>query len=92
MIDDEFEAGVLAFDVTTADLLRACEPVAEQLAALMTLLDAMARVDVELPPAIALHVADRPTLLPERELRELALHRLLDAIACRAAADTLVPF
>lgn len=84
--------GVLAFDVTTVELLRACEPVAEQLAALMTLLDSMARVDVELPPAIAVHVADRPVRLPDAELREMSLHRLLDAIVCRAAADNMVPF
>lgn len=83
---------VYAFDVTTADLLHACEPVAEQLAALMTMLDAMARVDVELPPAIALHIRNEPATLPERELRELSLHSLLDAIACRAAADAMVPF
>jgi hypothetical protein len=83
---------VLAFDLTTVQLLKACEPIAEQLAALMTLLEAMAHVDVELPPALALHVGDGNGLLPERELRELSLHRLLDAIAARAAADDLVPF
>lgn len=90
MLDDG--AGILAFDLTTAQLLEACEPVAEQLAALMTLLEAMARVDVELPPAIAAHVSDDPVRLPEPELRELSLHRLLDAIAARAAADHMVPF
>ncbi len=89
---DDGEMGVLAFDVTTADLLAACEPVAEQLAALMILLESTLRVDMELPPAVGLHVRDTPALLPERELRELSLHRLLDAIACRAAADNLVPF
>jgi hypothetical protein len=91
MLDDG-EDGVLAFDVSIADLLAACEPVAEQLAALMVLLESILRVDMELPPAIAAHVRDEPAVLPERELRDLSLHRLMDAIACRAAADNLVPF
>jgi hypothetical protein len=91
MIDDG-EMGVLAFDVSIADLLSACEPLAEQLAALMVLLEATLRIDTELPPAIAMHIREDPATLPDRELRELSIHRLLDAIACRAAADAQVPF
>jgi hypothetical protein len=92
MIDEGPDLGVLACACTTIELLAACEKIAEQLAALMALLEAMARVDVELPPAIALHVSDEPAYLPERELLELSLHRLLDAIVARAAADQLTPF
>jgi hypothetical protein len=93
MLDDDEGGGVLAFDVTTSELLAACEPVAELLAGLMVMLESIERVDVELPPAIALHVRDEPdpATLPDFELREISLHRLLDAIACRAAADR-VPF
>lgn len=90
-VEDVDGFGMLAFDASTADLVEACAPLAEQLDALRVLLESADQIDVELPAAIAVHLTDEPTQLPARELRELALHRLLDALVCTHAARR-VPF